>query len=617
VELLCQQTITVTATSNANESHGIFDIPSKSAEELKSIVDELPALRLRANNKNGYSNSNTKRKVSLKEDLGFGVGPKTAVPRSPEQKAQERILKAKRHQERRNNAKELIAKHQPEPGVLAKMNPHDVRKVYGNAIKADPSLEEENHHWLRDLGGSYAASENPSFLASTSEYYDPFQQGYRMLGGFIDCDHGQDGSGSGDNNNNGGNNNGDETCSRWMMWAAYINPNYGGGGRDEYFNYASDDDAAYGYNYGYDTSSSGSGNSSGNNVNGLDCHSPNTEWELVGVYREEFYQYIEQISKHLWAIDDYEYVVALAGLAYMTDSDCAGVGNDSNGNYLYAGIMPYSGGMYAIGLYTDDVCLIPDTQSGLTYDDFGQTSDLDLGSEDDGCLDDDTLNTLYGYWEATQEYTLELLNEVYSEFKYCTLCMDYPTYQDGYFIGDSGTDDDDMINQCWKFHSHDSYTCETDCLALGDAQGSILQISYAGRTFGTSWDGSSSSGNSKVYDHYAKGYTSNNESKLEKFKANAYLTFNGVFFIATFLAFSVARGSRLDSSDKSRSLLPKNRKKMRSSSRKKSSSSRSKSASARSKSASGRSKSSSGRTKPSASATAPRSAPKSRSRSRK
>ena len=68
----------------------------------------------------------------------------------------------------------------------------------------------------------------------------------------------------------------------------YINPNYGGGGRDEYFNYASDDDAAYGYNYGYDTSSSGSGNSSGNNVNGLDCHSPNTEWELVGVYREEF-----------------------------------------------------------------------------------------------------------------------------------------------------------------------------------------------------------------------------------------------------------------------------------------------------------------------------------------
>ena len=38
----------------------------------------------------------------------------------------------------------------------------------------------------------------------------------------------------------------------------------------------------------------------------LDCHSPDTEWILMGVYRQEFYQYLEQISKHLWAVDDYE-----------------------------------------------------------------------------------------------------------------------------------------------------------------------------------------------------------------------------------------------------------------------------------------------------------------------
>jgi hypothetical protein len=43
---------------------------------------------------------------------------------------------------------------------------------------------------------------------------------------------------------------------------------------------------------------------------------------LMGVYRQEFYQFIEQMSKHVWAIDEYEYVVALAGLAYMTDEDC-------------------------------------------------------------------------------------------------------------------------------------------------------------------------------------------------------------------------------------------------------------------------------------------------------
>ena len=54
----------------------------------------------------------------------------------------------------------------------------------------------------------------------------------------------------------------------------YVDPNYAGGGYDEYFG----DDAP----------------------GALDCHSPDTSWKLIGVYRQEFYQYIEQISKHLW-----------------------------------------------------------------------------------------------------------------------------------------------------------------------------------------------------------------------------------------------------------------------------------------------------------------------------
>jgi hypothetical protein len=32
----------------------------------------------------------------------------------------------------------------------------------------------------------------------------------------------------------------------------------------------------------------------------LDCHAPDSSWVLLGVYRQEFYQFIEQISKHLW-----------------------------------------------------------------------------------------------------------------------------------------------------------------------------------------------------------------------------------------------------------------------------------------------------------------------------
>jgi hypothetical protein len=52
----------------------------------------------------------------------------------------------------------------------------------------------------------------------------------------------------------------------------------------------------------------------------LDCHSPTTQWILLGVYRQEFYQYIEQISKHLWAITDYQYVVAVAGSYFINYS---------------------------------------------------------------------------------------------------------------------------------------------------------------------------------------------------------------------------------------------------------------------------------------------------------
>jgi hypothetical protein len=54
----------------------------------------------------------------------------------------------------------------------------------------------------------------------------------------------------------------------------YVDPNYAGGGYDEYFG-----DSAEG---------------------SLDCHSPDSSWVLLGVYRQEFYQFIEQISKHLW-----------------------------------------------------------------------------------------------------------------------------------------------------------------------------------------------------------------------------------------------------------------------------------------------------------------------------
>ena len=314
----------------------------------------------------------------------------------------------------------------------------------------------------------------------------------------------------------------------------YVNPNYQGYEYDEYF--------------------------SDNPYSVLDCHSPDTEWQLLGVYRQEFYQFIEQISKHLWAIDEYEYVVALAGLAYMTDEECYQVGNDGNGNAIYASIQPMPYGKFQLSLYQDVYCLDPkDEELGMTFDDFGLQNEIDLGSKD--ATDDDSYSWAYDWWYNTQEYTLTQLNDVYEDYKYCTSCVDYPTYQDGYFIGDDGTDDDDLINQCWKFYSHDSFTCEAECIAMAHAQGTILSLEYGDATFGKT----SSS-------FYTKSSRENAESPMARLLANAFLTLSFLLFVATFLAFAVARRSRYreSRSSKSRRLLDGDTRSRRSSSHRRS-----------------------------------------------
>jgi hypothetical protein len=283
----------------------------------------------------------------------------------------------------------------------------------------------------------------------------------------------------------------------------------------------------------------------------MDCHHPNTEWQLLGVYRQEFYQFIEQISKHLWAVDDYEYVVALAGLAYMTDDDCFYVGTTSGGDSIYAGVTPQAYGNFQMGLYTDGYCVIPNEKTGYTFDDFGLYSDVDLNGDGD--------DTGGGYswadewWQDTQEYTLSQLNSVYNEFKYCTSCIDYPTYQDGAFIGDSGTDEDDLINQCWKFYSHDSYPCGADCIAIAHAQGTILSVVLGDKMYGTP---QSDFYDDKSQQSQAKSSASSAttvESQFSRLLSNVFVTFSFIVFVATFLAFAVARRSRYRESRSSKS----------------------------------------------------------------
>jgi hypothetical protein len=432
---------------------------------------------------------------------------------TPKEREEERQARRERHLARNARVKE----------TMKYMRPDTAQKV------SKEELEElsEDHPALRKLWGN--GQDNTAQYADPGDDYDMWQQAYRMLGVFIDCDHAQDGDGdSHDDNGEGGG-----ACSRWMMWASYVDPNYQGNGYDEYF---------------------------GDEPTGvMDCHNPNTEWVLLGVYRQEFYQFIEQISKHLWAIDDYEYVVALAGLAYFTDDECFYVGatsdDDATGVSIYAGIAPQKYGKFVMALYTDQYCLYPNEDLGMTFDDYGLTSDVSLGSGDgDGGDDDGGSSYTNEWWEASQEYTFTQLNDVYDEFKYCTSCIDYPTYQDGYFIGDDGTDEDDLINQCWKFYSHDSYPCEADCIAMGHSQGTILSVVIGDKIYGQTI---SEFYSEEALEASAAKKTAQEESKVSRLLANTFVTFAFIVFVATFLAFAVARRSRYreSRSSKSRRLL--------------------------------------------------------------
>jgi len=323
-----------------------------------------------------------------------------------------------------------------------------------------------------------------SNLAPVYQEYNPLHTAYRTLGPYIDCDVDKDSSGSGDNN--------EYACSRWMIWAAYV---YDDG------TLTNNEDVFYERKLGSNSGDSNSGDSKDQyySSQNFDCHKRNSNWKLLGVYRQEFYQYLEQISKHLWALTEPEYAIALSGLSYITDNDCRQVGYTDAGMAIYTGIQPQYGGNFTMELYTDPMCVYPNTTLGLTLDDFEWTTTIDLGSGD-GSGDDDIFNlnddfyygngtahTLYKYWVQAQEYSLSLVNGVYDQFRYCTPCLDYPSYQDGYFNGD-GYEGDDLINQCWKFHSHDSFTCTVDCLSKAHLQKSIVEFPYGDVCFGYPWE---------------------------------------------------------------------------------------------------------------------------------
>lgn len=56
-----------------------------------------------------------------------------------------------------------------------------------------------------------------------------------------------------------------------------------------------------------------------------------------------------------------EYAISLYGLLYIIDNDCWQVGYTDEGITIYTGIQPHYGGNVTMALYTDHMCVYPNT----------------------------------------------------------------------------------------------------------------------------------------------------------------------------------------------------------------------------------------------------------------
>ena len=327
-------------------------------------------------------------------------------------------------------------------------------------FSSSSSSSSDNRFDQRELSNFYSSEYvesgskyNKNIYADPYMEYDMWDQAFRMLGGYIDCDpnemvhqdshdnnnHGEeqheDGGGEGEGGGEGRRaKSGDDKgngCTRWVIWASYVRSSSGSqeDGGNKNVNGNANGDRRFMKN----------GDNNNQNANDFDCHKRDTTWKLLGVYRQDYYQFLEQLTKHVWAYDSYEYNLMLATLQY-TSTYCSEAGY-YDGYLLYVDVMPVRGGDLQMGLYVDDQCIVTFINTDVNYDsldggDGGQGRKLSGNGDYDGLM----------------EYTLSEFNYLFDTFRQCTSCVDYPTYQDGYLIGNYGTDDDSLINQVCSYN---------------------------------------------------------------------------------------------------------------------------------------------------------------------
>mmetsp|Transcript_18526 Transcript_18526/g.26165 ORF Transcript_18526/g.26165 Transcript_18526/m.26165 type:complete len:556 (+) Transcript_18526:113-1780(+) len=445
-----------------------------------------------------------------------------------------------------NDPQQPLLRHKFPPGMISKAQVPDTGKDWvtlDNGVEFQPGPGYTFGHATRILaanynnageeeGNSYGATtfyEANPFIEGTDIEFDEGQQAWRFVGWWIDCNEfirGAYGHPDDDEGSHGSNSQDyeDDGCQRYLMWAAYIDPYYEGGGIGEYQYYDTYNNQwdATSCNYGEAGSGDKDGDGDGARCAKMDCHEEDTQFELLGLFKHADYdEWFDQLFKHtgycVWDSNAYEFMQAASR---NIPRGCRDTGStDTLGNTLYYALKPLSDGGMTIGIYKDTKCV----------EEYGGWSSLDsvLGgnilsqaSHDSG---DDDATPYYAEYSLSQ--ALDEWTKHFDVWKVCHPCVAanlgnvgwnadddaskgdrYEGYfDDGYFDdGYNGNDQDDFdcnddagytnVNQCMKFMAKTNLMTATfQDYTLGTQQGSLEELHLSGYTEETAGD--------KYYSH--------------------------------------------------------------------------------------------------------------------
>lgn len=272
-------------------------------------------------------------------------------------------------------------------------------------------------------------------LFADNAFYTAYAQAWRYLGYYVDCDPQEDKDRRRMENNGGG-------CLRYLLWAAYVDPNYQGNGLGEYQFYDRYDDEWVSYCDDEDV------------CRKMDCHLESTDFRLIGFFKHADYNdWIEQLFKHegvcVWTEDEYDFMSDMEDLFGEGCEVTEYQGED--GNYLYYDLRPMPYGDVGIGLYTDYRC------SQLYEGDLDPYELFDGGNSNSGSGDNLALNE-----------TVAAYNDAFSIFKVCQPCVAYDLDNDFECDDEAGYTN---VNQCMKFTTK----CERDPATIADISLAGLQ----------------------------------------------------------------------------------------------------------------------------------------------